>query len=258
MTRTIARRAAVVAALFTLAATACLPQQGGASLTGPLPPGGHRVLFIGNSLTYANALPRTLSDIATSAGDTIRTAYVAYPDYALVDHTGQGDAAKAIALGGREYVVLQQGPSSVQVNRDTLIAATKYFDGLIRAKGGRPALYSVWPQSIYVSTFARAIESYQLAAQAVNGVMLPVATAWLGAWAADSTLGLYSSDGLHPSALGTYIAAAVMYEKITGHDARTLPGVVVVEGRTISVPVATARLLQAAAHKANLDYPLVR
>ena len=40
-------------------ATACLPQSGGASLTGPLPSGGHRVLFIGNSLTYVNGkLPR--------------------------------------------------------------------------------------------------------------------------------------------------------------------------------------------------------
>ena len=245
-------------ALLIVLAVACLPQAGGTSLTGPLPPGGHRVLFIGNSLTYVNDLPRTLSDLAASVGDTIKTASVAFPDYALVDHASEGSAARAISLGGWEFVLLQQGPSSVGVNRDTLIAASRYFNDLIRAKGGRPALYSVWPQIQFFSSFQRAIESYQMAAQAVNGLMLPGASAWLAAWAADSTLELYSGDGLHPSPMGTYLAALVMYEKFTDHDARPLPPTMVVEGSTYGTSAATVRLLQDAAHKANADFPLIR
>src|SRR4051812_27312281 len=59
---------------------------GAGAATTPLAAGGVHVLFIGNSLTYTNDLPRTVEQIAASAGDTIRTRAVALPDFALIDH----------------------------------------------------------------------------------------------------------------------------------------------------------------------------
>ena len=167
----------------------------------PLPAGGHHVLFIGNSLTYFNDLPGTLISLAASAGDTIRAAQVAYPDFNLADHVAQGDAPRAIATGGWEYVILQQGPSSIEVNRQDLINSTRYYDQLIRLAGARTALYMVWPDIAHPGDFPRAIDSYALAAQAVNGLLLPVGAAWQTAWQSDATLPFYSADGLHPSAL---------------------------------------------------------
>ncbi len=241
--------------LFALAAGLLGCLSGEAALT-PLPPGGMHVLFIGNSLTYVNELPRTLADLALTSGDTVQVAEVAYPDFALVDHLAPGNAMAAIKTGGWKYVVLQQGPSSVQINRDSLILMTKLFDAAIRAVGGKTALYSVWPQYSNFSTFERAIESYRLAAESVTGVYLPVGAAWLAAWDKDALLPLYNGDGLHPSELGTYLAAAVMYEQFTGKDARLLPAKAVVNGRTLSTPEATIRLLQLAAHETNLKVAL--
>ena len=123
----------------------------------PLAAGGHHVLFIGNSLTYVNDLPGTLTGLATSVGDTIRTSTVAYPDYALEDHLAQGDAARAIAVGGWEYVVLQQGPSAVEANRQNLIQQTVVFDAQAHAVGARSALFSVWPQSVNIADFPRSM-----------------------------------------------------------------------------------------------------
>jgi hypothetical protein len=238
--------------LALFGALASLQCQSASRVLAPLPAGGTHVLFIGNSLTYVNDLPSTVAALALASGDTIRVAQVAFADYALVDHVADGTAIKAIRLGGWHYVVLQQGPSSVQVNRDSLILMTQYFDTYIRSSGARTALFSVWPAIGNYSTFPRAIESYQLAAAAVNGVYLPVGAAWLAAWAKDSTLQLYSSDGLHPSELGTYLAALVMYERFTGKDAREMPAQAVVAGTTLAgVPAATVRLLQAAAHETN-------
>jgi hypothetical protein len=245
------------AALMSWPLAGCLGSQGSDPLQ-PLPSGGTHVLFIGNSLTYVNDLARTVADLAALSGDTVRVASVAFPDFALEDHAAQGDAVKAISLGGWHYVVLQQGPSSVEANRQNLIAETRYFDGLIRAKGGRTALYMVWPQLVNFDTFARTVESYQLAAQAVNGLLLPGGAAWLAAWAKDSTLQLYSADGLHPTALGTYLVALVMYERFTGKDARNLPKSVVVAGTTITVADATVRLLQTAAHETNQLSPTAK
>jgi hypothetical protein len=210
------------------------------------------VLFIGNSLTYVNDLPGTLSVLALSTGDTVRVAEVTEPDYALVDHVVAGRAVPVIKAGGWQFVVLQQGPSSVQINRDSLIMMTRYFDPFIRAIGATAALYSVWPQVVYYNTFDRAIESYRLAAQAVGGLYLPVGAAWQAALAGDPELALYSPDGLHPTELGTYLAALVMYERFTGKDARQLSGQALVSRRPMpEVPESRVRFLQRMAHEAN-------
>ena len=111
------RRAGVAWPLWLMLFTVLAACAGGQQALAPLPAGGHHVLFIGNSLTYVNDLPATLSALAAASGDTIRVSSVAFPDYALEDHLAEGSAAKAIALGGWELVVLQQGPSSVEANR---------------------------------------------------------------------------------------------------------------------------------------------
>ena len=221
----------------------------------PLPPGGHHVLFVGNSLTDANDLPGTLVGLAASVGDTIRTASVTAANYALIDHLNDGRVQGVIGQGGWEYVILQQGPSTVPVNRDSLVIWTRLFDPLVRSAGARTGLFMVWPDVTRLAFFDDCRLAYQQAAQAVNGVFFPAGQAWRTAWAADSTLPLYGPDGYHPSALGTYVAALVIYEKITGHDARKLGPQAVVGGAILSATAATVRLVQQAAHQTNLQYP---
>jgi hypothetical protein len=222
----------------------------------PLPAGGHHVLFIGNSLTYVNDLPGTLAAMAATAGDTIRVTTVARPDFALIDHlNGGSNALEAIRLGGWEYVVLQQGSSSLPANRDSLALWTKMFDPYIKAVGAKPALYMVWPTADRLFAFEDVHTAYQQAAKAVNGMFIPGGDAWRKAWAADSSLQLYSPDGLHPSPMGTYLVALVMYERITGHDARNLTAKAVVDGRDLGLTQAVVTKLQNAAHQANQQYP---
>jgi len=214
-----------------------------------------RVLFIGNSLTYVNDLPATLAGVARAGGDTIRVEMVARPNYALIDHlTYHSGAEEAIRRGGWDVVVLQQGPTSLAVNRDSLILWTKMFDPMIRAVGARPALYMVWPAADRPQDFDAVRTSFQMAAQAVDGIFLPAGEAWLDAWQRNTTLALYGPDGFHPSPLGTYLVALTIYEELTGHDARSLPPRAVVNGAALAVPEQTVRLLQEAAHQADTDY----
>ncbi|MEP6491089.1 MAG: SGNH/GDSL hydrolase family protein [bacterium] len=222
----------------------------------PLPPGGIHVLFVGNSLTYVNDLPATVANLGAMSDDTIRVATSAAPDLALIDHlNGGSDALQQLRLGGWKYVVLQQGPSTLPINRDSLVLWTKLFDPYIRSAGARAALFMVWPSSDRVSFFDDVRLSYQSAAQAVNGVFLPAGVAWQKAWGADPTLSFYSSDGFHPTPLGTYAAALVIYERLTGRDARRLPARAVAGNSVLNVPEATIRSLQVAAHDANAQFP---
>jgi hypothetical protein len=214
-----------------------------------------RVLFIGNSLTYFNDLPAAVSDVALAAGDTVAVSMVALPNYALIDHlTEHGGAEEAIRRGGWDYVVLQQGPTRRPVDRDSLILWTGMFDPIIRSVGAVPALFMTWPPADHPEDLDAVRRSFQSAAESVHGVFLPAGIAWADALARDATLALYAADGFHPSPVGSYLAALAIYEKLTGHDARTVPPYAFIDGAPLHLPTATVRLLQAAAHQADSAY----
>lgn len=227
---------------------ACL---GGGSITTPNPPDGpgKHVLFVGNSLTYFNDLPGIVEALADSGGQPLlETGMVAIPDFSLEDHWADDRAATTIKKGSWHVVVLQQGPSAVEANRQLLIQYTKAFDGLSRGIGAKSALYMVWPTSDRQQDFDRSSESYRLAAQAVDGLLFRVGDAWREAWKRDSSLQLYAPDGLHPSLHGSYLAALVMYSALYERSPIGLPATLRLRnGTTVSIPAQVAATLQDAA-----------
>lgn len=220
----------------------------------PRADGGQRILFIGNSLTYTNHLPLMVRALADSAGaPPPQVDEVALPNYSLTDHLGEGTAARLVRSECWDYVVLQQGPSSLGESRAQLLDAVRRFNPIIREQGAVPAMFSVWPSADRFGDFPRAIESYQRAAESVDGVMLPAATAWLEAWERSPELDLYS-DGLHPSRQGSYVAALVIVGRLYGVDPRTLPAGLSIhaDGREVEMRFqpAVAEVLREAAHAA--------
>lgn len=237
-------RIVAVAAVFGVVA-ACL----GDAVVGPqLIGAGRRVLFIGNSYVYVNDIPGIVQALADSAGgDKLAVETVAGPDLALIDHWNSGTARVEIAKGGWEWVVLQQGPSSVELNRDTLRLATKLFAAAIANVNARTALFSAWPSEARRQDFNRAIESYTLAAADVNGILLPVAAGWVAAWNREPNLALYA-DGLHASIDGAYLSALVIYSRLLGKTPVGLPSKLQLRsGEVVAVEPERAALLQAAA-----------
>ena len=243
------RRSAIRA---TVAALALLPSCGTSNIAGTLSGEGRRALFIGNSYLYTQDIPGIVQALADSAkGDQIAVQTIAGPDMALIDHWNGGDARREIAKSGWEWVVLQQGPSSVEVNRDTLRLATKLFASEMARVGAHPALFSAWPSESRKQDFDRAIDSYTVAAADVNGLLLPVAAAWLAAWRRNPSLQLYV-DGLHPSVAGAYLSGLVVYSRLLGKTPVGLPSTLRLRsGRLLTVDRETAALLQDAAAEAT-------
>jgi len=146
--------------------------------------------------------------------------------------------------------MLQQGPSSLPESRVNLRDWTRRFAERIRAVGAEPALFTVWPPGDRRAFFGDVIESYRLATQDVRGVLLPVGQAWLDAWARDAGLPLYGPDDFHPSVEGTYLAALVIYARLSGHSPVGLPArFTLPDGNVVEIARSTATLLQeTAAH----------
>jgi hypothetical protein len=206
------------------------------------------VLFIGNSLTAANDLPGMVQSLAESAGTHLTTAAITRGGAALEDHWTDGAALEAIDRGGWRFVVLQQGPSSLPESRVNLRDWTRRFAERIRAVGAEPALYAVWPPSDRLAFFGDVNESYRLAAQDVGGVLLPVGQAWLDAWSRDGGLALYGPDDFHPSVEGSYLAALVIYSRLSARSPVGLPArFALPSGSVVEISAGTAALLQEAA-----------
>ena len=218
--------------------------------TGPAA-GEVAILFVGNSLTYTNGLPLMLEKLLDEHGSPTYVESVAFPNYGLPDHWSDGTALGRIASGGWDVVILQQGPSATE-GRPYLLDFSESFAERIRATGGRPALYMVWPASSRSFDFDGVSDSYETAAELVDGLLFPAGEAWRAAWRADPELALYGADGFHPSVLGTYLAAVVMYQQLSGNDPRDLPATI--PGTSGVVDSATMDILHQAAVEANAEY----
>jgi hypothetical protein len=252
MARIVATRSIVTVIVAALLAS-CGSSSPAAPSLAPDPPRGAspvdgRVLFIGNSLTEANGLPGMVEALSRQGGGTpITTASVVVGGFSLEDPWTQGSALRRILEGGGSIVVLQQGPSSLPDNQASLRDWTARFDAVVRANGARTALYMVWPESNRLEAFDAVSGSYARAAEAVGGMLFPVGEAWRAAWRRDPGVPLYGPDGFHPSPAGTYLAALVIYQQITGRSPVGLPG-------NAPIPADRARLLQEAAEEANARF----
>jgi hypothetical protein len=207
-----------------------------------------RVLFIGNSLTYTNDLPGLVRALAQSVGNTtLDVAAIAEPDFALEDHWSRGQAQQWLSQRRWEYVVLQQGSSALPESQVQLRTWATRFAPLIRQAGAEPVLCMVWPTSARLFDFPNVLDSYRNAAAAVGGIFAPAGDAWTARGSYD---GLYA-DGLHPTLTGSYLAAMVLLERLTGVRpttlGSTLPG--------LALDSAGVRALQVAAETAGGRQP---
>jgi hypothetical protein len=207
------------------------------------------VLFIGNSLTAVNNVPGLVETLGErEGGPPLECHAVVFPGYSLEDHWNKGNAARAIAGGPWSVVVLQQGPSALPESRALLREYARRFDELVRRAGARTALYMVWPSRERFSDFDNVRRSYEIAANDVNGIFLPAGEAWRAAWRRDPSLELYGPDGFHPTLQASYLAALVIYSRLSGRPVGGSRPVASAPARHVeALPPSRIRLLQEAA-----------
>ena len=221
-----------------------------ASDASPLP-NGARVLFLGNSLTYTNDLPGMLRALAAQAGKQLIVRSITSGGASLEDLYQDGRALQELDTAHYDVVVMQQGPSSLPENQIYLRDWTVTFSGPIRAAGAKPALYMVWPDASRVAFFDAVRQSYRGAAEAVDGMFVPAGEAWRAAWREDAQLALYGSDDFHPSALGTYAAAATLFASLYRESPEGLPPTLQVGGGTVRLDAQDVAIVQRAAWQAH-------
>lgn len=191
------------------------------------------VLFLGNSYTYSSNLPQMVYQLALANGDTIHYDSSTPGGHTLQAHTTNSTTLNKIASRDWDFVVIQeqsQRPSfhPNQVANEVYPYAEILVDSIkSNYECTEPVFFMTWgrregdqnncqfypPICTFEGMNARLRESYTEMAADNDATVAPCGAAWQQLKFENSTFwnGLYTGDGSHPSAWGTYLNACIFY-----------------------------------------------
>lgn len=181
-----------------------------------------RILFIGNSYTSRNQLPRLLTNLAAATAHPTRveTDAIVAGGASLRRHWNAGVAQETLARSRWDYVALQEQSTLPLKNPARYHDNVRLFDAEIARRGAKTVLYLTWARQQAMHTqdsINRAVED--IAAE-IHALVVPVGRAWQAAAAKDGDLPLYADDGSHPTTAGSYLAACVFHVSLFGEAPR--------------------------------------
>lgn len=190
-----------------------------------------RLLFIGNSYTYYNDLPQMVYEIAKTQKKKLAVRSITKGGERLRGHLKNEKVREALSEEHWDFVVLQEQSSDPARQSETVIAniypAARELDSLVHVGSpeAKTVFYMTWGHK-YGTTHK--IENYPIAytyegmqerikttylemTYRNNAICAPVGMAWQRVREERADYQLYNQDLSHPSPLGSYLAANVIY-----------------------------------------------
>lgn len=219
-----------------------------------------RILFIGNSYTFVNDLPKMFAELAESGGHKAEVGMAAKGGWRLADHLQAPQTLDQLQSKKWNFVVLQEQseiPALEQTRWQQMYPAARDLVAKIRGLGITPIFFDTWAHrdgldeygpNDYQSMQQQIDSAYLGIAQELNVSVAPVGSTWLTAMKQHPELELWKDDGTHPSEEGTYLAACVFYAVIFHESSAGLT-------YYANLSEETAQMLQTIASKTVLNIP---
>ena len=203
----------------------------------------YSILFIGNSYTYYNDMPTAIFEkMAESVGYTVDVTAITQGAWTLEKFADPTDTyGKEVdkALKGTkkyDFVILQEQsarPAYSDTYKAKFYSAVRNLSERIRATGATPILYSTWGRKSGSSTLTdngwtnesmtwKLAAAYQAIGDELNISVAHAGLAFYDVYTNNKSIELYNSDKSHPSAYGSYLAAATLFAKIFNVDPTTI------------------------------------
>lgn len=213
------------------------------------------ILFLGNSLMYYNDMPELFANIANASGKKVNVKSVTKGSATISDfadeRTEVGSRAIPLLKNNKWDLVIIEPSRRISPYENTVkeaeLASAKKIRELAKAAGGDVLLYSVWGNNNGKVVEFQALSPTEIPevakhlmdrkshvkflhevnlefAAAMGGVKVALAGyAFENCIAKYPELNLYHSDERHPSPIGSYLAAAVIYATIFGENVENIP-----------------------------------
>ena len=178
------------------------------------------VLFIGNSFTARNDVPAMIARLAAARGHHLTHRLLWAGGASLRMHWNKGEAQRAIAEERWDRVVLQEQSTLPIKNAKRFHENVRLFAEPVRAAGAALVLYATWARAHAPETQGALTDAYEAIGAELGATVAPVGRAWARVLATPGHPDLYDADGSHPSLAGSYLAACVLAETLTGQSLR--------------------------------------
>jgi hypothetical protein len=210
------------------------------------------ILFVGNSHTYWNGgLDSLLMGLVTSAHPEADVTFSrsAFGGVTLEFHWGNSQTMGMINGGGWDLVVLQENTNRIIANPHLMYQYVELIANAVRATGGRPGVFMNWAREHNPETYDQIASVCTYAGALIDGVTIPVGSAFELVKAEAPHIDLFGPDGVHASPTGNYLAVCVIYAALWGESPA---GIEYVNDPSITPEVRL--LLQEAAWQAVQQY----
>ena len=189
-----------------------------------------RILMLGNRFTSTNNMPEMLADL-TGAEVFHHTRGGARLSEQLNPNTRLGNQTQAALQNEQwDYVVLQEMSHGPITAPKSFFSSVERLCGQIRANGAVPILFATWAYQKdgakliakgwdYDEMARKLSEAYHRAAQENDTLIADVGRQF---YELSDTQNLYAADGVHPSELGSRIAAETIVAAIQTHEENEL------------------------------------
>ena len=194
-----------------------------------------RVLFIGNSYTFYNNMPRLVDQMAESQSDTLIYYAHAVPGNTLKQHF-ENPAVLEQLKRHWDFVIIQGNSRESSQPWDVFTRNTlpyvKKLDSLFHVSNpqGKTILYMTWGHKhgdeinctlnpevcSFEKMSARVRERYLLMRDTLRSWVAPVGSVWRNFRKNHPNVNLYVEDNFHPSYAGSYLIASTIYTTIFG------------------------------------------
>lgn len=231
-----------------------------------------RILFVGNSLTFTNDLPKMVEQLCKKSGINARVEQVTKGAHTLnrfafaasgrpIDKQMRQQLMSQLKKKKWDYVVLQGQRHEAVTDVADMRKAVAALEPLIKKAGAQMVLYETWApekghfdyngfdriasnpdeyQSKIASTYYSLAEKYKCA-------LSPAGIAFARGQEIYPDIELFSSDKLHPSAAGTYLSACTMYATLFGKSPEGISYYPPISGKNTKERAQIGKKLQALA-----------
>jgi hypothetical protein len=181
------------------------------------------ILFIGNSYIFENDLPSMFAALARAGDHPVAVDMIASGGWTLTQHAQAAETRDKIGAQPWNFVVLQEKsviPALATQRTTSMYPAVRQLTRAVRARGAQPVLLLTWGRrdgladagfGDFATMQAQLTAGYLAIADELDLLVAPAGVAWQAGLARDRNLLLWQGDGSHPSQVGSYLTACVLY-----------------------------------------------
>ena len=191
-----------------------------------------RILFVGNSYTYRNNMPKLFERIAQSKGEQVEVSHITRGKYTFYLHSKRKKLYRALNNQKWDIIVLQGSSrdmlrDSTRFDKRTYPAINKMLGMIEKSqKDAKVYFYMTWPyrkgdpkteRFSNPDSMLRAIAAgYDNLRNKYKVPVIPVGKVWRNYVLTYPESKLYLRDNSHPTYQGSYLVACTMYSAIYG------------------------------------------